>query len=65
MNTMVLKKYLHIEKIKEIHHIVFNLQSNMSGTINTEKAIRWLHIRFIPTFVWNYSILVLKETFEI
>ena len=27
---MVFKKYLHIEKIKEIHRIVFYLQSNMS-----------------------------------
>ena len=35
---MVFKKYLHIAKIKWIHHIVLTLQSNMSGTMNTERA---------------------------
>ena len=40
---MCFEKYLRIENIKKIHNIVLNLQSNMSGTKNTEIAI---HVHF-------------------
>ena len=39
---MVFKKYLHVEKNQINPSYTFNLQFNMSGTMNNERAIRFL-----------------------
>ena len=52
---MVFKKYLRVEKNQIIHLIVLNLQSNMSGTMNTERAIHVFNIQIEYTIFFSNS----------
>ena len=42
---MVFKKYIHIETIKEIHRIVFYLQSNMSLSLVVKLPIHTFYTK--------------------
>ena len=56
---MVFKKYLYIEKIKMNPSYILTLQSNMSGTMNTERAI---HREEFQVFIYYWRIFVWLAT---